>query len=64
MNVRELIARLQQVDLDLPVCLADWQEQCSSPAEVTIAEEAEGHYHAAGGREEKLGRCVVLDAED
>ena len=64
MTVRELIARLQQFDPGLPVCLADWQEQYSSPAEVTVAEEGEGCWYSAGGAEEKRGRCVVLDAED
>jgi hypothetical protein len=33
MTVRALIAKLQQLDPDLPVCVADWSEQYRSPDE-------------------------------
>ena len=33
MKVKDLIARLQTFDQDLPVCLADWYEEWSKPSE-------------------------------
>lgn len=33
MKVKDLIAKLGAFDPELPVCLADWTEQCVDPSE-------------------------------
>lgn len=33
MKVKDLVAKLQEFDPELPVCVADWQEQYRNPSE-------------------------------
>lgn len=67
MKVRELIEKLRTFDPELPVCLQDWFEQYSSPAECTIAIDSgeDCHLYDPSKNEytkQKLSLFVLLDA--
>lgn len=64
MKVRELIEKLKIVDPDLPVCLADWNEEHREPDEAAAEQvrERDGLYYAAKSTPEgaTCGRHVVI----
>ena len=61
MKVKDLIAKLQEVDRELPVTLADWQEQYATESEsaAAIVSVSEGKYSNAE-YEHVTGRHVII----
>lgn len=61
MKVRELIARLQQFDPELPVCLADWNEGYApdnEPSAAAVQLIENGRYEPQGGTLPDQSSCV------
>lgn len=62
MKVHELIAKLQETDQELTVCLADWNEEWVPPAEwaVVVKAYANVRYDSASEQSCITGPCVVI----
>lgn len=64
MTVAELIEKLREFDQDLPVCLADWNEEYELPSEsaATVVTECLGMYRGEEG-EQINGSFVCLGGD-